>query len=116
MKPPVDAPTSSARRPLGSIPKASSAFASFTPPRDTNGGGSVTATSAVVGHQLARLAGGTPAHADVAGHHRGGSPRARFEQTALGEQSVEPPLGHRRRVSVTDLTQPPKGGRSLESG
>ena len=46
MKPPVEAPTSSARRPLGSIPKASSALASFTPPRETNGGGSVTATSA----------------------------------------------------------------------
>ena len=46
MKPPVEAPTSSARRPAGSIPKASSAFASLMPPRDTYGGASATATSA----------------------------------------------------------------------
>ena len=46
MKPPVEAPTSSARRPAGSIPNASSAFASLMPPRDTYGGGSATATSA----------------------------------------------------------------------
>ena len=46
MNPPVEAPTSSADRPPGSIPKASSAFASFTPPRETNGGASATATSA----------------------------------------------------------------------
>ncbi len=110
MKPPVDAPTSSARRPLGSIPKASSAFASFTPPRETNGGGSVTATSASSATSSPGLLAGCAAHADVAGDHRGGSARARFEQPALGEQSVEPPLGHRRRVSVTDLTQPRRVG------
>src|SRR4051812_5249203 len=42
VNPPVDAPTSSAQRPEGSIPKASSAFASLTPPRDTYCGPSAT--------------------------------------------------------------------------
>ena len=37
VKPPVEAPTSSARRPAGSSAKASSAPASFTPPRPTYG-------------------------------------------------------------------------------
>ena len=45
MKPPVDAPTSSARRPSTSTPSASSAFASLTPPRDTYGAGRATSSS-----------------------------------------------------------------------
>ena len=37
VKPPVDAPMSSARMPDGSSPKVSSAWASFSPPRPTHG-------------------------------------------------------------------------------
>jgi hypothetical protein len=37
VKPPVDAPMSSASRPAGSIRNVSSACASFTPPRPTQG-------------------------------------------------------------------------------
>ena len=47
MKPPVDAPTSSATRPVGSIPKASSAAASLCPPRLTYGSGATTAIGVV---------------------------------------------------------------------
>ena len=42
---PVEAPTSSARRPDTSIPSASSALASLMPPRETYGGGASTASS-----------------------------------------------------------------------
>ena len=63
VKPPVEAPTSSARRPAGSSPNASSALASLTPPRETNGGGLGHRQVGVLGHQLARLAGGPAAHA-----------------------------------------------------
>ena len=38
MKPPVEAPTSRQSRPAGSTPNASSAWASFSPPRETNRG------------------------------------------------------------------------------
>ena len=108
MKPPVEAPTSSARRPAGSMPKASSAFASLMPPRDTYGGASATATSASSGHQLARLGRGPARHAHVAGDHGGGGPGAGLVQAALGQQSVEPPLAHarestrRRRITLHD--------------
>src|SRR5512133_1798557 len=46
VKPPVDAPTSSAAAPPGSIPKVSSAPESFSPPRDTKRGPSVTSIDA----------------------------------------------------------------------
>ena len=39
MKPPVEAPTSTASRPVTSIANASSAFASLWPARETYGGG-----------------------------------------------------------------------------
>ena len=39
MKPPVDAPTSTQSRPAGSTPRTSSAWASFSPPREANRGG-----------------------------------------------------------------------------
>ena len=39
MKPPVEAPTSTQSRPAGSTPSASSPCASFSPPRETYGGG-----------------------------------------------------------------------------
>ena len=45
MKPPVEAPTSSARAPVGSSPNRSSAASSLSPPRDTNRGRSSTSTA-----------------------------------------------------------------------
>ena len=45
MNPPVEAPTSSARRPATGTPSASSAFASLIPPRETYGGGATTSSS-----------------------------------------------------------------------
>ena len=41
MKPPVEAPTSRQSRPAGSTPSASSACASFSPPRETKRGGAL---------------------------------------------------------------------------
>ena len=46
MKPPVEAPTSRQSRPATSIASASSAFSSFSPPRETYRGGSLTSSSA----------------------------------------------------------------------
>ena len=46
MKPPVEAPTSSASRPRTSIPSASSAFASLSPPRETYCGPRSTSSGA----------------------------------------------------------------------
>src|SRR6478736_3651124 len=45
LKPPVDAPTSSASSPAGSTPNRSSAFASLCPARETYGGGASTSSS-----------------------------------------------------------------------
>ena len=56
VKPPVEAPTSRQRRPPGSTPKASSAFASLIPPRETNGGAALDDQLGVLGDQLPRLA------------------------------------------------------------
>ena len=44
MKPPVEAPTSSARRPATSSPNASSALASLIPPRETYAGASASSS------------------------------------------------------------------------
>src|SRR5918992_4377475 len=45
VKPPVEAPTSRARRPAGSTSSASSAWSSFSPPRETKRGGCVSSSS-----------------------------------------------------------------------
>ena len=107
MKPPVEAPTSSARRPATSSPSASSALASLTPPRETYGGGASTASSTSVVHELARL--GRPraarTHVHVAGQDRRGGTRAGREQAALRQQAVEPDPGHgRNKVTVIHFT------------
>ena len=116
MKPPVEAPTSSARRPAGSTPKASSALASLIPPRETNAGRSATSSVGVVGHQLARLAG------------RAVRPRARrppspprppasgvsnSPRSASSVSSRRFGIGGRvpaRRARVTDVTHQPSRG------
>ncbi len=98
VKPPVEAPTSSARRPAGSTPKASRALASLIPPRETNAGLSATWSVGVVGHHLARLAGRALAHVDVPRHHSRGRARAALVEAALGEERVEALLRHSRRL------------------
>ena len=96
MNPPVEAPTSSARRPATSTPSASSAFASLIPPRDTYGGGAVDVELDVGGDELPRLVRPPPAGPEVhvARDHGRGRARARREQTALREQVIEPHARH----------------------
>ena len=90
VNPPVDAPTSSAWRPRGSIANASSAPASFTPPRPTYGmigHGELDARvrldrRAGLGHHLAvdrHLAGRGSARARVRATGRGRDRPARFQ-------------------------------------
>ena len=78
VKPPVEAPTSSAMRPSTGTSSASSAFASFTPPRETYGGGPLTSSSTSgstswPGFSARRRPG---ADVDIAGDHGGGSARS----------------------------------------
>ena len=94
MKPPVEAPTSRAIEPAGSIPNASSAAASLWPPRLTYGAGSVTAERRVRGDQVARLAieprrVAVP-HPDLAGQDERLRSTPRLDQATLDEQLVEP--------------------------
>ncbi len=85
MNPPVDAPTSSASRPVTSTPSASSALASLIPPRDTNGGRRDQLDLHILGDQLAGLLGppapGQQQH--LAREHGGGGPAARREQATV---------------------------------
>ena len=61
VKPPVDAPTSTPRRPATSTPNASSAPASLRPPRDTYGaGGAVSAIGSSPATWRAGLVAGAP--------------------------------------------------------
>ena len=74
VKPPVEAPTSSARRPATSTPSVSSALASLTPPRETYGGGpstssSTSASTSWPGFSARRRPG---AEVDLARDHGGG--------------------------------------------
>ena len=103
MKPPVEAPTSSARRPATSSPNASSAFASLRPPRETNSCSAVDRHEHVVGDELARLVGPAAlvAQQHLAGDHGGGRARARGEDAPLGEQRVESDLRHGHSVART---------------
>ncbi len=94
MKPPVEAPTSSAIRPAGSISNASSAAASLCPPRLTYGRRFRDGQWRVRRDQVARLAveAGRVAlpHPDLARQHQRLRPTARLDQPALDEQLVEP--------------------------
>ena len=108
MKPPVEAPTSSAVIPVGSIPNASSAAASLWPPRLTYGSGAVTSTVAA---RIDRVAGLEITSCPVAvadphlarEHERLGT-ASRLDQPALDEQLIEPnPL----RFRMGGRTHPP---------
>ncbi len=79
-------------------PNESSAFASFTPPRETYSwpGSTLTGTSRP---PLARLLGTPPSlpEANLARHHGSRRARSGLEQPALGQQGVEPALRHARQ-------------------
>ena len=89
MKPPVDAPTSRQSRPVTSIAKASSAFASLCPARETYGGGALDLEVRSLVDLLARFR--VARHAS--GHDERLRLRARLREPALDEQDVKPLLG-----------------------
>ena len=112
VKPPVDAPTSRQTRPATSMRNASSAAASFSPPRDTNGARSASANGARLAdkltgfHVAARAV--ARAYADLAGQEQTRGHVAVRSQSALDEQIVEPDARVRRvraqavRASIVD--------------
>ena len=85
MKPPVEAPTSTQSRPAGSTPSPSSPCASFSPPRETYGGGRSTVELGVLVHLVAGLV----VAVDEAGDHERLRLRARLREPALDEEDVE---------------------------
>ena len=108
MKPPVEAPTSSAARPGGSIPKASSAAASLCPPRLTYGSGLRRPRSWSPGRRGRRACGrGGPRRRPRPGPCRRGQrlgAGARLGQAALDEQLVETDALRPRSVGGRGLT------------
>ena len=92
MKPPVEAPTSTQSRPAGSTPSASSPCASFSPPRETYGGGALDRELGV----LVDLVAGLVVAVDETGDHERLRLRPRLREPALDEEDVEPLL-HRSR-------------------
>ena len=110
MNPPVDAPTSRQSSPAGSTPNASSACASFSPPRETYRGPALDVELGGLVHLLARLR--------VAGHAAGEDQRLRLRaalrEPPLDEQDVQPLLhrasrrfgrrGRRRSSASTDVS------------
>ena len=108
VKPPVEAPTSRQTRPAGSTPNASSACASFTPPRDTQGCGGVTSSAA---SSAIRSDGFRHQHA-VGAHAAGFDRRARLG-AALGKaarhkQKIGANAGH-----VLVLARRVRGGKTF---
>ena len=94
VKPPVDAPTSRHPVPATSRPKASSAFASFSPPRETNGGG--RATSSSTSSSSCSPPSRAPGRARPG---RGPAPARALGEAALDEQDVEALLHRGSRTS-----------------
>ena len=88
MKPPVDAPTSRQSRPVGSTPNASSACASFSPPRETNRGGRSTVELARPRRPAARAC-----------RSRGRARRARAPAPARGSPRARARRAGRRAAS-----------------
>src|SRR5205823_3424214 len=114
VKPPVEAPTSRQSSPVGSTPSASRACASFSPPRETYGGGAVNVSSAgrhreehvTVLERVERL--------DRARHRRVHLPAERAELP-----SVEPEIRHeqrQRRVPGRRPHRPARGQPLLNRG
>ena len=98
MKPPVEAPTSSARRPATSTPERVERVGELDPAARDERRRRGDVELDVVGDELPGLLRPPPPGAEVhvAGEHRGRGARARREQPALGEQGVEPHAGHGR--------------------
>ena len=100
MKPPVDAPMSAQSRPSTSTPSASSAFRSFSPPRETYARRRVDGELGRLVHLLAGLL--------VPGHPPREHERLRLApalgEPALDEQRVEPLL-HPPRLLARSLSR-----------
>ena len=97
MKPPVEAPTSRQSRPLGSTPVAPSAFASFSPPRETY-------RAALRDHELdvlVQLLAGLRVPRHEPGEDERLGLRAALRQPTLDEQDVEALLAHGYAVRTT---------------
>ena len=96
MKPPVEAPTSSARRPSTATSRRVERVGQLDPAARDVRRRRVDGELHVVGDQLAGLVGPPAPGAEqhLARHHRGGRARARLEEPALGEQGVEADLRH----------------------
>ena len=101
VKPPVDAPTSRQSSPAGSTPNASSACASFSPPRETNRGARSTLELGRLVDLLARLRSGRErarrGSAPGPGH---GSRRAPARPAERRVASSASPNGSRRRSAA----------------
>ena len=94
VKPPVEAPTSSASRPAGSTPSSSRACASLSPPRDTNLGGCFDDELRRFVHLLAGLL----VAVDEARHHERLRLRAALGEPALDEEDIQA-LAHSQKAS-----------------
>ena len=107
MKPPVEAPTSAQSRPSTSTANAANAVASFSPPRETNGGGRSTRSSTVGVHLLARLV--VPLNEPREDERLSLAPR--LGQTPLHEEDVEPLPDGFQRGPARELVAP--GGEQM---
>ena len=90
MNPPVEAPTSRQSRPAGSTPKASSACASFSPPRETKRGAALDLELGRLVHLLA----GLRVPGDEACEHERLRLGAALREAPFDEQDVQPLLRH----------------------
>ncbi len=100
MKPPVEAPTSSARRPSTVDAAGVERVGELDAAARDERGALVDRHQLLDVDHLARLLRAPPARPTRTspGHHRGGRPGPRREQAALGQQCVQAPLAHRRRT------------------
>ncbi len=101
MKPPVEAPTSTQSRPAGSTPSPSSPCASFSPPRETYGGGRSTVELGV----LLDLLAGLVVAVDEAGEHERLRLRPRLREATFDEEDVEALLQAVRTASPSTMSR-----------
>ena len=95
MNPPVEAPTSSARRPENVDPQRVERVGELDAAAGDERRGRLDVELHVGGHELAGLGGaGAAGHVDLPGDHSGGRPRAGREEPTLRQQAVEADPGH----------------------
>ena len=96
MKPPVEAPTSRQSSPATSTPSASSAFASFSPPRETKRGPARDVELGGLVHLLARLR----MAGNAAREHEGLRLGAGCGQPTLDQEDIQPLLHVRQAYGL----------------